>query len=271
MITELNRQDYYKIRHITDKCKNVEVRSVLNKNNPGRVYVDHPTDPTAALIWIQGQQGFQLVGDAKSRSFKENLEEFMRIHIEPQLKKQNIDFVELGAELDTWDKSIQEIFHNRNISSDKQHVFIMKEKPQSIQIQDREITIHQIDTDVLKSRRLENHSFVEKKILCFWDSLDIFLDQGFGCYVEHNNHVVSVCLSAFVADHTHAIDIETLDGYRRRNYGAAVATAFVQECTQRGIHPYWDCTPENTGSIRIAQSIGMSHDFDYQIFWYGLS
>lgn len=131
--------------------------------------------------------------------------------------------------------------------------------------------IHKIDADLLESRRLENHSFVEKKILCFWDSLDIFLDQGFGYFVELDNHVVSLCLSAFVADHTHAIDIETLEGYRRKNYGAAVANAFVQECTQSGIHPYWDCTPENTGSIRIAQTIGMSYDFDYQIFWCGLS
>jgi hypothetical protein len=118
---------------------------------------------------------------------------------------------------------------------------------------------------------LENHSFLEKKILHYWDSIDDFLAQGLGYLAEHNNNVVSLCFSAFVVDQTHAIDIETLDGYRRSHYGTAVANALVRDYIQQGIHPYWDCTPENTGSIRIAQAIGLTPDFDYQIFWYGLS
>lgn len=45
--------------------------------------------------------------------------------------------------------------------------------------------------------------------------------------------MVSLCFSAFVVDKTHAIDIETLEEHKRRNYGAAVAQAFVQECLQK--------------------------------------
>lgn len=271
MITELNKQDFYKIRHITDKCKNIEVRAIVNENNPGTIYVDHPTEPTAALIWIQGQQGFQLVGDTQSKMFLESLEGYMRTYIEPKLKKQNINWVEIGGEMDTWDKTIQAIFYNRNISSDIQHVFCFKENSKSIGFQDRDNIIRKIDADLLKSGRLENHAFLEKKILHFWDSVDSFLQHGFGYFAEYNNNVVSLCFSAFVAEQTHAIDIETLEGYRKSNYGTAVASAFLQECIQKGIHPYWDCTPENTGSIRIAKTIGMTPDFDYQIFWYGLS
>lgn len=271
MITVLKKQDFYKIQHIIDNCKNIEVQAVINKNNPGTVYVDHPTEPTAALIWIQGQQSFQLVGDTQSKIFLENLEGYMSTHIEPKLKKQDINWVEIGVEINTWNKTIQSIFNNRNISSDFQHVFCLKENPKSIELTDNEITIRKIDIDLLKSRRLENHSFLEKKILCFWDSIDCFLHHGFGYFAEYDNKVVSLCISAFVTDQTHAIDIETLEGYRRNSYGTAVANAFVQECIQNGIHPYWDCTPENTGSIRIANSIGMSPMFDYQIFWYGLS
>lgn len=271
MITELNKQDFYKIRHIIDTCKNIEVRAVINENNPGTVYVDHATEPTVALIWIQGQQSFQLVGDTQSRIFLNHLEEYMRDYIEPQLKKQDINWVEIGVEMNTWDKTIHSIFNNRDISSDIQHVFCLKENTKSIESQDNEITIRKIDMDLLSSRRLENHSFLEKKILRFWDSIDAYLQHGFGYYVEYNNNVVSLCFSAFVADQTHAIDIETLEGHRRSNYGTAVANAFVQECVQNGFHPYWDCSPENIGSIRIAKTIGMSPDFDYQIFWCGLS
>ncbi|GIO95994.1 acetyltransferase [Paenibacillus lautus] len=271
MITELNKSEFYKIQHITDKCKNIEVRAVVGGNNPGGVYADHPTEPTAALIWIEGQKGFQIVGNAQSKTFLTGLEEYMRNHVEPQLLKQNINWVEIGLDPDPWDKTIQNIFQQRNISSDIQHVFTLRGNPQSIEFQDQEVNIQRISCELLKTRRLENHSFLESKILRFWDSTDSFLEQGFGYFVENNNNVVSLCFSAFVVDKTHAIDIETLEDHKRRNYGAAVARAFVQECVQKGIHPYWDCTPENTGSIRLAKKVGMSPDFDYQISYYGLS
>ncbi|MGG4345715.1 GNAT family N-acetyltransferase [Paenibacillus lautus] len=271
MITELNKSEFYKIKHITDKYENIEVRAVVNGNNPGGVYVDHPTEPTAALIWIEGQKGFQIIGDAQSKPFLTGLEEYMRNHIEPKLQKQNINWVEIGLDPDPWNKTIQNIFKKRDISSDTQHVFTLSGKPQPIKFQDQEVNIQRISRELLKSRRLENHSFLENKILRFWDSTDSFLEQGFGYFVEDNNNVVSLCFSAFIVDKTHAIDIETLEEHKRRNYGASVARAFVQECVQKGIHPYWDCTPDNTGSIRLAQKVGMSLDFDYQISWYGLS
>ncbi|WP_212949290.1 GNAT family N-acetyltransferase [Paenibacillus cookii] len=271
MILELNKQDFCKIRHITDQCQNVEVRAIVNGNNPGRVYVDDSTEPTAALIWIQGQKGFQIVGNVHSQSFLADLEGYIRQHIEPKLKKLNIHSVEIGAEMNIWVEAIPRIFQSRSISSDHQHVFRLTGNSKPIVAVDHGITVRRIDRDLWDSRRLTNHSFLEKKILHFWDSMDSFLHHGFGYLAEYNNTMVSICFSGFVADQTHAIDIETLEGHRRRNYGAAVAGAFVRECMQKGIHPYWDCNPGNTGSIRLAKSIGMSPSFDYQIFWYNLS
>jgi len=46
--------------------------------------------------------------------------------------------------------------------------------------------------------------------------------------------------------------------------------SFVQECVEKGISPYWDCSPDNTGSIGVAKTIGLSSSFDYKIFWYNL-
>ena len=69
MITELNKLDFHKIRQLTDQCKNIEVRAIINGMNPGRVFADHPSEPTAAIIWIQGQRGFQIIGDARSGVF----------------------------------------------------------------------------------------------------------------------------------------------------------------------------------------------------------
>jgi len=269
MITELNKQDYYKIKHLTDNCYNIEVRAVVNGNNPGEIYVDHPTEPTAALIWIQGQGGFQIIGDAQSQSFLTGLENYIRVHLEPKLKMRNINWVEIGADPDHWDRAIQAIFNKRNISSDIQHVFGATGR--SLPVEDSEVIIQRIDRDLLMSGRLENHSFLENKILRFWNSTDSFSKLGFGYFAEMNNNVVSLCFSAFVADQTHAIDIETLEGFRRNSYGRAVARAFMQECVKKGIHPYWDCSPGNIGSIRLAKTIGLSPSFDYKIYWYNFT
>ena len=70
MITELNQLEFDKVKHLTDSCRNIEVRAVVSGLNPGRIYVDDATNITAALIWIQGHSGFQLIGDAKSIPFQ---------------------------------------------------------------------------------------------------------------------------------------------------------------------------------------------------------
>lgn len=156
-------------------------------------------------------------------------------------------------------------------SNNIQHVFSLKDNMEPSEVKENKVIIRRIDHNLLNSKRLANHSFLEGKIHQFWDSIDAFLQQGFGYIGEHDNHVVSICFSAFVADQTHAIDIETLEGYTRKHYGTAVARAFIEECKLKRIRPYWDCSPDNTGSIRLAESMGMDSYFDYRIFWYKFS
>ncbi|MGF7047837.1 GNAT superfamily N-acetyltransferase [Paenibacillus sp. DS2015] len=268
MITELNKQDFYKVMHMTEQCNNLEVRAVVSGINPGWVYVDHPIEVTAALIWICGQTGFHVIGNSKSINFINGLNTYMSNVIEPKLKKLNINFVEISVGNESWAEMIQTIFNKHNISNDIQHVFKLTGDMESSETQDDSVSIQRIDKELLQSRRFGNKKYLEDKISRFWETIDDFLEQGFGYIAMQNNEIVSSCFSAFVADETHALDIETLEGYRRKNYATLVARAFVEECKIKGIVPYWDCSPENTGSIRLAESVGMSLNFNYKIFWY---
>ncbi|MEO3944056.1 GNAT family N-acetyltransferase [Gorillibacterium sp. CAU 1737] len=267
MIVQLNKGDFDKIKPLTDACMNLEVKAVVGGQHPGEVYVDDSEKPTAALIWIPGQQGFQLVGDENSQSFRVELDDYMRTAIEPRLAKLSVGAVEIGGDKETWGKALPSIFPSRSVSSDLQHVLRFKHRS-PFEFHEEGIAIHRIDRELWKSRRLENHSFLEKKIHRFWETTDAFLDQGYGYYAESDNQLVSLCFSAFVAGNTHAIDIETLEGFRKRALGTAVASRYVEEAIQRGLAPYWDCTPSNTGSLRIAKAVGMEHDFDYTICWF---
>lgn len=271
MITELERHDLHKIDHLIPSCPNIEARAVMRGTNPGAVYADCPDHPAAALIWIEGQQGFQLVEDPRSLTFREGLENYMDTHIEPRLKKRHLESVEIGAETGVWDQALTSIFHRRDLSTDTQHVFGWKTYSHTLPLQDTPFTVRSIDAELLRPGTLRNLAFLEQKIRSFWDSTDSFLRQGLGYAAERDGQTVSVCLSAFVADGTHAADLETLEPYRRSGFGAVVAGHFVQTCLQKSIRPYWDCSPDNTGSIRIARLSGLAPLFDYRIFLYGLS
>lgn len=270
MITELHKTEFYRIRHITDTCSNIEVKAIVDGMNPGRVFADHPENIRAALIWIQGQSGFHIVGDPQSKAFVSGLASYMQNEIEPWLNKLNIGYVEISCETAGWMEAIEVIFGEHKLSNGHQHVFRPGEAMQMDGIPSGNVTVHRLHKNIFTAQRLSNPAFVEEKLSRFWDSPDEFFQHGFGYYVECNHTVVSLCFSAFVAGQTHAIDIETIEGYRKRNYAAAAARAFVAECGSRGGQPYWDCSPDNPGSIRLAGMLGMVPHFDYSIFWYSL-
>lgn len=148
MITEINKHDFHKVKHLTDSCPNIEVKAVASGLNPGRIYVDDAENITAALIWIHGQSGFQLIGDSRSEPFLSELKEYMRERIEPELLNLHIHAVEIGVVDETWEDIFQHISGKREFSSDNQLVFKLNPDPKSHQVpldiyasQDEEVRI----------------------------------------------------------------------------------------------------------------------------------
>ncbi|WP_339850456.1 GNAT family N-acetyltransferase [Paenibacillus sp. FSL W7-1088] len=283
MISELNKHEFYKVRHFGDLNSNIEVKAVVSGLNPGRIYVDDASNITAALIWVKGQSGFQLIGDARSKPFLNDLEEFMKEHIEPELLRLNIHTVEVGVADESWEDVLHHMATNKELYSDIQHVFTLDSDQRMTEhlsqpvihegytSQNEVVRLLELDEALLKAGKFNNLSFLKDKVSRFWDNMDEFLEHGFGYIAVQGEDIASVCFSAFISDQWHAIDIETIETYKRRNYGARVARAFVEECRIKGIHPYWDCSPDNVGSIRLAEGVGMSLNFDYRVYWYNLS
>ena len=52
------------------------------------------------------------------------------------------------------------------------------------------------------------------------------------------------------------IDIEVLEEHGKRGVAIALTSAFVKRCIECDLIPHWDCVESNTGSIRLAESIG---------------
>jgi hypothetical protein len=168
MITEINKHEFHKVKDLTESCQNIEVKAVVSGLNPGRIFVDDAENITAALIWVHGQSGFQLIGDSRSGLFLNELKEFMHERIEPELLSLHIHAVEIGVVDEAWEDVLQHISGKREISSDIQHVFKLNPDPINHQapidiyaFQDEEVRILRIDQVLSGEKRYNNSTFLK--------------------------------------------------------------------------------------------------------------
>ena len=66
----------------------------------------------------------------------------------------------------------------------------------------------------------------------------------------------AIAFSATRFDDWLEIGIETRARYRGQGLARAVAVAMIRNCLAGGLTPVWACRKENTGSLKLAQSLG---------------
>ena len=123
-----------------------------------------------------------------------------------------------------------------------------------------------MDRNLLFESHLLDSKFLLSKIKRFWDSAESFLERGLGCVAVCQDEAAAICFSAFVADNRHAIDVETIEKYRRRGLAERVAGEFVRECTKRGLKPHWECMKENVASAALAEKLGFKKSTEYRLY-----
>ena len=90
----------------------------------------------------------------------------------------------------------------------------------------------------------------------FWKSFGAFADHGGGVVAEKDGEVGAIAFSATRFDDWLEIGIETRARYRGLGLARAVAVAMIRNCLAGGLTPVWACRKENTGSLKLAQSLG---------------
>lgn len=50
MITELNTSEFYKCKGLANDVGHLEVKAIIEGNNPGRIFVDNNDNPITGLI-----------------------------------------------------------------------------------------------------------------------------------------------------------------------------------------------------------------------------
>ncbi len=272
MIEELPEQHFSKVLSnlSTGPHQHPEALSVLSGSNPGKVYVDSFSAPRSALIWAQGIEGFYLVGDAESRIFSTHLDEFVQRVIKPEAKKSGLEWFEVSGDSPLWDRTIQRAFNSHGIESSQQYIYNLEYDGSVVgRLKDLNLeSVHKINSSLLHDSRIRNSEFFLSKIKLAWRSFEEFLDTGIGYVVLRNSLATSVCFSSFVAEKVHVLDVETIPDKRCQGFAKIAAGAFLLECLDSGMHPYWDCMDENTASRKLAESLGFKKQRKYNLHYF---
>ncbi|MDQ0229133.1 GNAT family N-acetyltransferase [Metabacillus malikii] len=269
MIIELERSEFYKCKPLLFEQGSLEPKAVVEGVNPGRIFVDDLVTPTTGLIWLGNNDGFYFIGNEHNEAFNNELNQFVDTVIIPEARKVGLAWFEGIGHHPKWDDVIQKVFGNRLLGSWNQKVYMLETTDWKVDI-DPDIEagyqIVRIDESLLKNNdTFKNIEFLDFKIRECWETVEeFFLNGGIGYCAVYKNEIVSVCLSSFIVDDVHCIDIETLNEHQGKKLAQTLAKSFVKECLANNKIPYWDCMELNKPSIAVAEKVGFKNVLNYK-------
>lgn len=90
----------------------------------------------------------------------------------------------------------------------------------------------------------------------FWSERDNFLAHGFGFCALAGDELSSIAYAAAVGGGEANIAIVTAPSFRRQGLAAHVCTAFIDYCQGHDLVATWDCDANNAASAALARSLG---------------
>ncbi|RIW30729.1 GNAT family N-acetyltransferase [Bacillus salacetis] len=270
MILELKHAEFGKCKNILSDNSLLETKAVIEGTHPGRIFTDDAASPASGFIWLGSNNGFIFIGDENNEKFNTGLYDYFKRAIEPEARKQGMSSFEAIGDHPAWDATFKIVF-GENITGYNQRVYQLQKnhyRKQDEPVLEQGYDVVKITRETLNAP-YDNQNFLHSKILEFWPSLEAFLNEGIGYIVIGGNEIASICFSGVVAGSVHGIDIETLEHHRGRKLGQAAAHAFVKDCLEQGLTPYWDCMEVNKPSVSIAENLGFTKKLEYR--WYSVS
>lgn len=258
MISELDRGEFKKCRHLLNLQGQMEAAAVVEGVNPGRIFVDDRMSPTSGIIWLGNNDGFLFIGNECNELFNQELNSFIDSVIVPEAQQVGLEWFEALGNHDKWFGTIERIFAHRDLGSWNQRVYRLKSDDYNSSEPELEEGYEavKIDADLLANKTAINVDFLRLKIDEFWSSPEDFITNGIGYCIVYQREVVSVCFSGFVLGNIHCIDIETVKEHQKKKLGQKIAHCLVKDCLNRGQVPYWDCMEVNKASVAVAERLG---------------
>ena len=229
------------------KCDPVLGYTIVERRQTGRIFVDHPDDPRAALFWHYSGCAI-LAGGSDNDRFAGGIQKLLTGKFEDNQKR-----FALIVDDEGWNGRILDFARgDGNIIKDRRIRFRLDRSRFSISNHPvpAGFELKAIDETLLGMIR---GGIVPSYI---WDSPRAFLSEGKGFCMMEGGDIACTAFSSYIGNRQVDIGIETAESYRRRGLGAPTAAAMVAHCLERGLGPDWGCAATNTGSQKIAQKLG---------------
>lgn len=97
----------------------------------------------------------------------------------------------------------------------------------------------------------------------FWGGYDQFIAHGFGFCTMFGEEITAVAYAAAVGGGEANIDVMTAEAHRRRGHAARACVAFIDHCRANGLVATWDTDSNNQPSARLADALSFWEDHPF--------
>jgi tetratricopeptide (TPR) repeat protein len=240
--------------------------AVLDGRQPGRVWVDDPDNPSAALVWSHTECVYAAGGEGDLR-WQESLRRLVLDEVIPAVKSSQRDFISIFSFPDGYADKLAALFQDQVCQRTPMQTFsfdrVAFEGCQgSIGALHDGLVLAEIDGQILRAPENEG---LAQEVAHYWGSVDAFLAESYGYCVLDDRWAVSYCYSEAYGGRTRAMTALTLPGYRELGLATVACAAFVDRCLDEGDDPFWMCDDGNVASRRLSERLGFVYRGDISL------
>ena len=101
-------------------------------------------------------------------------------------------------------------------------------------------------------------------LVAAFDGKEAYLRYGRGMVILKGTQIVSGASSYSRYREGIEIEIDTVEGERRRHLARSASAALILQCLEEGLYPSWDA--QNLASVSLARQLGYELSYEYPAY-----
>lgn len=261
MDVELKQEEFIRVEKFFDENKyQIPALAVINRDFPGRVYVDNKDNPEIAIVWAISRWSYISCKKLLPKH-KNFISSVLNSKIIPIIKEAGEKCFEIYAgDNIEWDYMLDKSLNDYQILKHYENTFVLnKEKFKTFSSNlevPKEIEICEKSYPIISE---EYQGYV---------TYDEFKKKVFGMIIKKNDNIISQCINnGFVYRDNYFIDLDTFENEERnKSYGTIISYNLISNQLKKGLVPLWETTTNNLPSQRVANKLGFEKIDEYPVY-----